>query len=209
MKCLNKRSYYHTVGNYSKFLHFATWTMQVNCRHKLKILNKWSKVKLHDGKHSILHLWYKRHKIADLLITLPSSSSNAINIIIDATLIRTAIITFSIIINTIKHSHNNIDIVFTYLHDANTQCEINVTHTHTHTRLTALCSGLPGWAGTRKAKPIWILLKQETVSGSGISWAICKSAPRSRQITTQAPHRSVFYRPDALQNQCQYAANYY
>ena len=34
---------------------------------------------------------------------------------------------------------------------------------------------------------MWILLKQETVSGSGISWAICKSAPRSRQITTSAP----------------------
>ena len=44
---------------------------------------------------------------------------------------------------------------------------------------------------TRKVKPIWILLKQETVSGSGISWAICKSAPRSRQITTPAPHHSV------------------
>ena len=54
-------------------------------------------------------------------------------------------------------------------------------NTHTHTRLTALCLGLPGWAGTRKVKPIWILLKQETVSGSGISWTICKSAPRSRQ----------------------------
>jgi len=50
---------------------------------------------------------------------------------------------------------------------------------HAHTCLTALCPGLPGWAGTRKVKPIWILLKQETVSGSGISWAICKSAPRS------------------------------
>ena len=64
-------------------------------------------------------------------------------------------------------------------------------HTHTHTRLTALCPGLPGWAGTRKVKPIWILLKQDTVSGSGISWAICKSAPRSRLITTPAPHHSV------------------
>ena len=41
-------------------------------------------------------------------------------------------------------------------------------------------------------------LKQETVSGSGISWAICKSAPRFRQITTPAPHHSVFYTPDAL-----------
>jgi len=36
------------------------------------------------------------------------------------------------------------------------------------------------------------------VSGSGISWPICKSAPRSRQITTPALHRSVFYRPNAL-----------
>ena len=70
--------------------------------------------------------------------------------------------------------------------------------THTHTRSTALFPGLPGWAGTRKVKPIWILVKQETVSGSGISWAICKSAPRSRPITTPAPHYSVFYRPDAL-----------
>jgi len=42
------------------------------------------------------------------------------------------------------------------------------------------------------------LLKQETVSVSGISWAVCKSAPSSRQITTPVPHHSVFYRPDAL-----------
>ena len=69
--------------------------------------------------------------------------------------------------------------------------------THTHTCLSAAFSGLPGWAGTRKVKPIWILLKQETVSGSGISWAICKSAPCSRQITMPARHHSVFYRPDA------------
>ena len=67
-----------------------------------------------------------------------------------------------------------------------------------NTRLTALCPVLPRWAGTRKVKPIWILLKQETVSGSGISWAICQSARCSRQITTPAPHHSVFYRPDAL-----------
>ena len=79
------------------------------------------------------------------------------------------------------------------------QCYLHCLHTlHTHTSLTALCPGLPGWAGTRKVKPVWILLKQETVSGSGISWAICKSAPCSRQITTPAPYHSVFYRVDAL-----------
>jgi len=65
-------------------------------------------------------------------------------------------------------------------------------YTHTHTCLTAHCLGLPGSASTRKVKPIWILLEQETVSGSGISWATCKSASRSRQTTTPAPHHSVF-----------------
>ena len=54
----------------------------------------------------------------------------------------------------------------------------------------ALFPGLPGWAGTRMVKPIWILLKQEIVSGSGISWAIRKSAPRSRQ---PVPHHSSFH----------------
>ena len=72
----------------------------------------------------------------------------------------------------------------------------------THTRLTHTFNG-PLSRTTRvsryqKGKPIWTLLKQETVSGSGISWAICKSAPRSRQITTPAPHHSEFYRPYAL-----------
>jgi len=76
----------------------------------------------------------------------------------------------------------------------NQQCQSTegLTHTHTHTRLTAIFPGLPRSAGTRKAKPIWILLMQETVSGSGISWNICKSAPRSRQITMPAPHHSFF-----------------
>ena len=35
------------------------------------------------------------------------------------------------------------------------------------------------------------------MSGSGISWATCKSVPRSSQITTPAPHHSVF-----LQTRC-------
>ena len=77
-------------------------------------------------------------------------------------------------------------------------CRLTCIHKHAHTHLMALCPGLPGSAGTRKVKPIWILLKQETMSGGGISWAVCKSASRSRQITRPAPHHSVFYRPDAL-----------
>ena len=50
--------------------------------------------------------------------------------------------------------------------------------------------GLTRSASIRKVKPIWILLKQVTVSCSGISWAIC-----SRQITMPAQHHSVLYRP--------------
>ena len=42
---------------------------------------------------------------------------------------------------------------------------------HTHICLMALFPGLSSSAGTRKVKLLWILLKQETVSGSGISWA--------------------------------------
>ena len=70
--------------------------------------------------------------------------------------------------------------------DDSTEC----VHTYIHP--------LNVWAGARKVKPIWILLKQGTVSGSGITWAVCKSAPRSRQITMPAFHHWVFYGPDAL-----------
>ena len=56
-------------------------------------------------------------------------------------------------------------------------------HTHTHP-FNGPFSGTPGWAGTRKVKPIWILLEQEAVSGSGIRWAICKSASHSNHAST-------------------------
>ena len=71
------------------------------------------------------------------------------------------------------------------------------THTHTHP-FNGPFSGTTRVSRYQKVKPIWILLKQETVSGSSISWAICKFAPRSIQTTIPAPHHSVFYRPDAL-----------
>jgi len=76
-----------------------------------------------------------------------------------------------------------------YCYCINTQqflCEWE-SDTHTHTRLTALFPGLPGWAGTRKVKPIWILLKQGTVSGSGISWGhmqVCTSLQTDNHAST-------------------------
>jgi len=56
-------------------------------------------------------------------------------------------------------------------------------------------------------KPIWILLKQETVSSSGISWAICMSALRFRQIATPVPDTQFFtgwmpFLPPNQQRQC-------
>ena len=68
----------------------------------------------------------------------------------------------------------------------------NITHTHTHTHpFNGPFSGNTQVSRYQKGKPIWILLKQEIVSGNGISWAISKSAPCSRQITMPAPHHSA------------------
>ena len=61
------------------------------------------------------------------------------------------------------------------------------SYTHTHTRLTVLFPGLPRGAGTRKGKSIWILLKHETVSGSGISWTqvqVCTSLQADNHAST-------------------------
>jgi len=61
-----------------------------------------------------------------------------------------------------------------------------VTHTHTHDRFTALfdwnMSGTTRVSRyqkgkTRKVKTNLDLLEQEILSGRGICWAICKSAP--------------------------------
>ena len=65
------------------------------------------------------------------------------------------------------------------------------THTNTHTQLiycsSAICPGRTTRVSryqkgkTRKVKTNLDLLEQEIVSGSGICWAICKSAHHPRQ----------------------------
>jgi len=67
-------------------------------------------------------------------------------------------------------------------------------HTHTHT-FNGPLSGTTQVSRYQKGKTY---LDFTEARDSGISWAISKSAPRSRQITTPAPHHSVFYRLDAL-----------
>ena len=98
--------------------------------------------------------------------------------------------------STRTHAHTDIH---THRHTQTDRQTDRQTHTQTHTAVQRPLSGATrvSWYH-KKVKPIWILLKQETLSGSGTRWAICNSAPRSRQITMPAPHHSVFYRPNAL-----------
>ena len=58
-------------------------------------------------------------------------------------------------------------------------------------------SGTTRVSQQQKGKSNLDLLEQEIMSGNGISWAMCKSTPRLRQIIMPAPYHSVFYRPDA------------
>jgi len=59
-------------------------------------------------------------------------------------------------------------------------------------------SGISWVSRYQKGKTNLDLMVQDTVNGSGISWAICKYAPCPRHIIITAPHHSVFYRLDAL-----------
>ena len=67
-----------------------------------------------------------------------------------------------------------------------------MNETHTHTRLMALCPGLPGVSRYQKGKTNLDFTEAREVSGSGISWAISKSASRYRQITMPAPTTQFF-----------------
>jgi len=80
----------------------------------------------------------------------------------------------------------------------NIKQDYDCTHTHTTVLLpfwnisgTTLVSRYQR-SKTRKVKTSLDLLEQEMVSGSGICWAICKSAPHPRQ-PRQHPTTQVFY----------------
>ena len=72
------------------------------------------------------------------------------------------------------------------------------THTHTHIRLTALFSRTTRVGRYQKGETNLDFNEARDSEWQWHQLGICKSAPRSRQITTPAPHYSVFYRPDAL-----------
>jgi len=61
--------------------------------------------------------------------------------------------------------------------------------TTTLLRLFWILSGTTRVSQYQKGKTNLDFLEQETVSGSGICWAICKSAPWPRQIAM--PHTTI------------------
>jgi len=97
------------------------------------------------------------------------------------------------VVSTVKVSTSVHDWLLQYFNDWKF---LYILHTHTH-----LFNG-PLFGTTRVSRyqkgKTNLNFTEARVSGNGISWAICKSAPRSRQITMPAPHHSVFYRADAL-----------
>jgi len=66
-------------------------------------------------------------------------------------------------------------------------------HYHYYNRFMALwiLSRATQVSHYQKCKTNLELLQQEMMSGCGISWAKCKSAPHPRQITTPASHHLV------------------
>jgi len=52
----------------------------------------------------------------------------------------------------------------------------------------------------QKGKTNLDLVEQQTVSGSGISWVTCKSAPWPRQITTPAPQEALTVAQSTVSN---------
>jgi len=72
-------------------------------------------------------------------------------------------------------------------------------HYYTTTVLwpTGLCLGLPGWAGTRKVKPVWIYCskRQWVAVASAEHMQICISS-QTDNLASIPPFS--FYRPDAL-----------
>ena len=71
------------------------------------------------------------------------------------------------------------------------------TYTHTHP-FNGLFSGTTRVSRYQKGKTNLDFTGARDSEWQWHQLGICKSAPRSRQITTPAPHRSVSYRPDAL-----------
>ena len=76
-------------------------------------------------------------------------------------------------------------------------CKMGLLTYHTHT----FNGPLSGTTRVRRYQKGKTNLDFTGAGDSEWQWhqlGMCKSAPRSRQITTPAPHHSVFYRPDAL-----------
>jgi len=75
-------------------------------------------------------------------------------------------------------------------------CYVDRERRANNTHLMAICPGLPGWASTRKVKPICVTARDSEWHQLG-HVQICTST-QTGTVTMPAPHHSVFYRPGAL-----------
>ena len=97
--------------------------------------------------------------------------------------------------NLSTHANSNITTTSPY-----NNCTYTLTHTHPFNGPLSRTTWIGRYQKGKTSRDF--LLKQETVSGSGISWAICKSAPCSKQIITPAPHhscRQLYEKTSAMQ----------
>ena len=83
---------------------------------------------------------------------------------------------------------------------------INImSHTHAHTHLwpSGLCPGLPGWAGTRKVKPIWIYWskRQSVAVASAGPYTNMHLAPDRQPCQHTTIHFFTSWMPFLLPNQ--------
>ena len=98
------------------------------------------------------------------------------------------------------HAHN------THEHYETKTQKIRTDNTHTQP-FSGLFSRTTRVGRYQKDKPFWILLKQEMTRWqwhAAEPYAVKSFAPRSRQITTPAPHHSIFFigrMPFVLPNQ--------
>jgi len=109
--------------------------------------------------------------------------------------------------NACRQLHTQTTLDMTYAFHARIVNKLSLLHKtqHTHTIVLLLFWNLSGTTRvsryqkgkTRKGKTNLDLLEQEIVSGSGICWTMCKSAPHPRH-PRQYPTTQFFYRLDAL-----------
>jgi len=165
---------------------------------------------LHETVHSILIIAKVATSksifkiVTALVITIMVATAHIAAVLLDGTHVHPSINTATVNpvawFRCFHHSSHTttVELANPYLVQKKKQSQFTIqrlkTYIHIHT-FNGLFSRTIRVSRHQTGKPLWILLKQEIMDGSGISWTICKSfAPHSRQITTPVPPSLNFLR---------------